>query len=104
MEIQTNELKDVNSALRVLLRKRDEDKAELEESVLSNVKEVIEPYLERLKQSGLNSKQMNNLNILESNLNDIVSPLVRELSSKYLDFTPMQIQVANLRSFLQSLR
>ena len=36
------------------------------------------------------------LNILESNLNDIVSSFTRELSSKYLALSPTEIQVANL--------
>jgi len=33
---------------------------------------------------------------LESNLNDITSPLIRRLSFKYLNLTPKEIQVANL--------
>jgi DNA-binding CsgD family transcriptional regulator len=36
------------------------------------------------------------LDILESNLNDIVSSFTRKLSSKYLGLSPMEIQVANL--------
>ena len=93
---QTLELKELNSALRVLLNKRDEEKAELEETVLSNMKKAIEPYVERLKKSGLNRKQMSYLSILESNLNDIVSPLIKALSSTYLNLTPTEIEVANL--------
>lgn len=93
---QTEELNDLNSALRVLLKKREQDKDALEEKVLCNIKRVAVPYLEKLKQSRLNNEQAVCLNILESNLNDIVSPLVRELSSKYLDLTPSEIQVASL--------
>ena len=93
---QAEELKEVNSALRVLLKARDEDKAELEQRVLSNIKKGVEPYLERLKQSGLTNAQMTYLGILESNLKDIVAPFARELSSKYLGLTPTEIQVALL--------
>jgi DNA-binding CsgD family transcriptional regulator len=91
-----NELEELNSALRVLLRKRDEDQTELEEKVLSNVKELVLPYVERLKTSELDPKQMAYLSIVESNLDDIVSPFARKLSSKYLALTPMEISVANL--------
>jgi PAS domain S-box-containing protein len=96
LKIQADELEELNSALRVLLRKRDEDQTELEEKVLSNVKELVLPYVERLKTSELDPKQMAYLSIVESNLDDIVSPFARKLSSKYLALTPMEISVANL--------
>lgn len=93
---QTEELNEVNSALKVLLKRREQDKAVLEEKVLSNIKSMVGPYLEKLKQSRLNDQQMTCLNILESSLNDIVSSFTRELSSKYLALSPTEIQVANL--------
>jgi DNA-binding CsgD family transcriptional regulator len=96
LELRTNELEEVNSALRVLLKRREDDKSDLEEKVLSNVKELVVPYVERLKKSGLDAKQGTYVNILESNLEDIVSPFVRKLSSTYLGLTPTEIHVANL--------
>jgi DNA-binding CsgD family transcriptional regulator len=33
---------------------------------------------------------------LESNLNDIVAPFAKKLSSKYLGLTPTEIQIAHL--------
>ena len=82
--------------MKVLLRRRDEDKTELNEKMLFNVKELVVPYLEKLKKSPLDSKQVAYLNILESNLNDIISPFSRTLSAKYLGFTLTEILVANL--------
>ena len=96
LEMKTKELEEVNSALRVLLRRRDKDKTELEEKVLSNVKELVQPYIEKLKKAPLDGKQMTYVKILESNLNDIVSPFVHQLSSKYSILTPTEIQVAQL--------
>jgi len=96
LEIKTSNLEEVNAALRVLLKRRDEDKAELEEKVLSNMKELALPYLEKLKKSGLDERQSVCIDVLESNLNDIISPFLRSLSPRYLDFTPAEIQVANL--------
>lgn len=90
------ELQEVNAALRVLLKGRDRDRAEFEEKVLSNVNELIEPYIDKLKKSRLDTRQMTYLKILESNLNNIVSPFVRHLSSKYSALTPTEIQVAQL--------
>ena len=96
LKIRTHELEEVNSALRVLLKEREEDKGKLEEKVLLNIKEVIVPYVEKLKKSRLDAKHMAYLSILESNLNDIVSPFAHKLSSKYLSLTPAEIRTAHL--------
>jgi DNA-binding CsgD family transcriptional regulator len=79
-----------------LLRQRDEDKAELEEKVLANVKNLMLPYLEKLKNTSLDSNQRVYVSILESNLNEIILPFSRKLSSNYLGLTPTEIRVANL--------
>ncbi len=96
LEIKTNDLEKTNAALTVLLKKREEDKAELEQKVLANMKKLIEPYLEELKNSGLNDGQTTYFNILESNLDEIISPFSYKLSSKFFNFTPTEIRVANL--------
>ena len=92
---RTANLEEVNTALRVLLKKREEDRTELEERILYNIRELVMPYLEKLKGSGLDEMQATQVGILESNLNDILSPLVRGMSMGYLKFTPTEIQVAN---------
>lgn len=96
LELQTQKLEETNTALRVLLKAREEDKRELEEKVLANVKELITPYLKDLKNAGLDARQKAFLEIVESNLNDIISPFLHHLSSKYLNLTPREIQVATL--------
>ena len=96
LEIKTKNLEEVNTALRVLLNQRDEDKVELEEKVLHNVKELVIPYLEKLEESLLDGKQKSYIDILTSNLNDIVSPFSRSLSAKYMHLTPSEIHIANL--------
>jgi PAS domain S-box-containing protein len=96
LEIKTNSLEEANTALKVLLKRRDEDRRELEEKVLFNMKELALPYLEKLKASGLDERRMAYLSILESNLEEIISPFSYRLSSRYLNLTPAEIQVANL--------
>lgn len=96
LETRTDNLSEVNTALKVLLKKRDEDRKALEEKVLYNVKSLIRPYLNKMKRSGLDAKQKAYLEIMESNLNEIVSPLSRKLSYDYLGFTPTEIKVATM--------
>lgn len=96
LKIKTKSLEETNTALRVLLKKRDEDRLELEEKVLSNVKELVLPYLVKLKRTGLDQRQKTFASILESNIDDIISPFLRRMSSRYLGLTPAQIQVATL--------
>ena len=93
---KARDLEELNAALKVLLNKRQGDKEELEEAILSNLRTLIEPYMVKLKGSELPQSQKTLLNILESNLNELVSPFTRKLSSQYLNLTPTQIQVANL--------
>ena len=96
LEIKTSTLEELNTALRVLLKRRDEDKAELNEKVLCNVKDLVVPYLEKLRKSPLDPKQVACVSILESNLNNIISEFSCTLSSKYLGLSPKEILVANL--------
>jgi PAS domain S-box-containing protein len=96
LEMQTDNLEEANAALRVLLKKREEDKKELEEKVLFNMSELVEPYLEKLKNSEMDERQKTILDILESNLNNIISPFSRNLYFSYLNLTPAEMQIAAL--------
>jgi DNA-binding CsgD family transcriptional regulator len=99
LEVEKSNLKEVNIALQVLLDKRHEDKKEMEENVLTNVKEMMIPYFEKIRKTKLNVHQKTILSILESYLNEIVSPFVRKMSKKYLDLTPTEIEVIYLIRF-----
>jgi PAS domain S-box-containing protein len=93
---KSRHLEEVNAALNVLLKRREDDKNDLEENILANVKELVLPYVEKLKNSRLESDQMTLVGILESNIKEIVSPFVTQLSSRFLNLTPTEIQVASL--------
>jgi len=95
LEAKTRELEEVNNALRVLLKRADEDKREFERRILSTVNALVAPSLEKLRQSASDVRQLAYLSILESNLSDIISPFAQRLSSQYLGFTPAELQVAN---------
>lgn len=96
LELKSRHLEEANTALRVLLRQRDDHKAEIEQRVLSNLKELVLPHIESLKQSVLNPRQRAYVDILESNLRKLISPFSQKLSAEYLSLTPREIQVASL--------
>ena len=96
LELISRSLEEANTALKVLLQHREEDKAILEEQVLANVRKLVLPYLENLKHLNLNENQAAQVKIIEGNIKKIVSPFLRNLTSNYLDLTPREIQVANL--------
>jgi len=96
LKAEKNNLDETSTALRVLLKMRDRDKAELEENILFNVKQLVFPLLEKLKKSRLNNKQISCISILESNLKNIISQFPCRLFLKYLNLSPSEVRVANL--------
>ena len=93
---RTAELYESNVALKVLLQKREEDKAALTEQVLANTARLIEPFLVRLQQSRLAEQQQVLVDILRANINELTSPFASNFSTKLTRLTPAEIQVANL--------
>ncbi|PIE68054.1 MAG: hypothetical protein CSA23_00645 [Deltaproteobacteria bacterium] len=96
LRTKTDNLEDANIALEVLLKKREKDKADMESSILVNVNNQIMPYIEKLEVSQMSARSKTFLEILKSNLKDIISPFSRRLSATYLKLTPKEVLVANL--------
>ena len=96
LELQAIKLEEANTALRFLLQQREDDRAELEERILSNVKHLVVPCIERLKTTRLDAKQTAYVGILESHIDDVISPFAHKLSSAYYNLTFKEIQVASL--------
>ncbi|MEN6318994.1 MAG: response regulator [Syntrophaceae bacterium] len=95
LAIKSRYLEESNTALKVLLTQREMDKNDLEEWVLSNIKNLIIPNIEKLKRIHKKTGSLAYLNVLESNLSDITSSFSNKISSKYLTLTAKEIQIAN---------
>ena len=96
LESKSRNLEELNTALQVLLKQREVDKDDFEGRTLANIRELIIPHIEQLKKSNLKANEMVYVSLIESNLKDILSPLSYRLSSKYMTFTPKEIQVIKL--------
>jgi PAS domain S-box-containing protein len=95
LENKSRSLEEANAALNVLLRHREQDSNELEEKVVTNIKELVLPYVDRLKASKHDTIQ-DIVNIIESNLGEVMSPFIKRMASMYENFSPREIKVADL--------
>jgi DNA-binding CsgD family transcriptional regulator len=96
LEQQTQSLEEANIALKVLLKQRESDKHELEQKVLANVRQLVLPYVEKLKNSRLKPRDKTLVDIIESHLDDVISPFLQRMSTAKSILTPQEIQVAAL--------
>ena len=96
LKLKAASLSDLNAALRVLLEQKDDDRVDIEEKVMLNMRELVLPFIEKLKKTSLTSKQAAYVQVLESNLSDVISPFSRTLSAKFLSLTPTEIQIAGM--------
>ncbi len=96
LEAQRTNLEEANTALKVLLKQREQDRVDLENKILKNIRELISPYVAKLKEKSLKAGARTLVDIIDSNLNDIVSPLLQRLTTAKIILTPQEIQVAAL--------
>ena len=96
LESRANKLEEMNTALNVLLDKRNEDKITLQEQVVTNVKKLAFPYVEKLRKSNLNNEQKIYAELIESSLDEIISPFSHQLSSPLIGLTSTEIKIADL--------
>jgi DNA-binding CsgD family transcriptional regulator len=93
---QKQSLEETNIAMKVLLKQREEDKLELEKKVLNNVKDLVLPYVDKLKNARLKAKDRTLVEIIDAHLQDIISPLLQRFSNAKILLTPQEMQVASL--------
>jgi len=89
-------LEEVNTTMKVLLKTMEKDQEKLKESFLTNISERVMPYVEKLKKTPLNDAQKSFINIVETSLDEIASPFIQSLTSRYLNLTKKEIQIVVL--------
>ena len=96
LAVKNQNLEELNTALKVLLQKKDEKRLEVEEKVLATIKTLVEPYLEKLAHLSPDARQQNFIQIITANLKEVISPFSWKLSSGYVNLTTAEIQVSDL--------
>ncbi len=89
-------LEKVNQALKASLDHREVEKRAVEENMLVNLKRFVFPYIEEISHCRLDTDARAYLNIIETNLNDMVSRFSKSIFWKYLDLTPTEVHIADL--------
>jgi len=92
LEERSKNLEEMNTALHVLLQKREEDKRKVEELIVANIKSLVYPYLEKIRNDAPNAKQNLLVSIIETHLNELLSPLLKNIQQ--FNLTPKEVQIA----------
>jgi len=92
---QAHYLEDMNITLKVLLDSREKEKKQTQEIIASKAQKIIYPYLEKMEAGNLEENCRVYLSIIKSNLQELLSPYISSLLSQYLNFTPMELRIAD---------
>jgi len=96
LEDGARELGEMNTTLRILLDQRGKDRLILQDQVLTNMRLLIAPYLERIRAEAAKPAIEKYLDAIQRNFEDITSAFSRTLSSEYRVLTGNEIRVADL--------
>lgn len=93
---KTEHLTDVNAALRALIRQREEDRTDFEETVVNNIKHLVLPYIESLRKTILTGNQKSWIDALLANLNQVTSGFSKKITLRELNLSNAELRVASL--------
>ena len=86
----------ISTTLDVLLERRDREKAEIYAMIATNIKKKVLPYIERMTNESLSERCNTYLNIIKSNLEQIVSLRTNIKSLSAHDLTPTEMHIIEL--------
>jgi len=95
LTVERKALQETNTALRTVLLRIEEEKHEIARNIKANVEKIMMPVLHALLLE-LPPVQKKYLELLKTNLEEIVSPFISELSVSYHSLTPTEINICNM--------
>ncbi len=93
---KTITLEEMNTALKILFEQREKNINELQEQFLTNIRQFVLPYVEKIKASQLDDTQSALVELIEENLTNIISPFIKKISSKQIGLSPKELQVCSM--------
>jgi PAS domain S-box-containing protein len=94
LESKNITLHELNTALKVLLKRREDDEEDMEEGFVTNIQNLVLPYIEQIQKSDLNARQQTQLDIVAAHLREITTPFLKNL--RQFNLTPKETKVAAL--------
>lgn len=95
LAIERAALREANLTLRTVLARIEDEKSEIHQNIVENVRKILMPTVRELSLM-VPPDQQEYLALLEENLTQITSPFVRRLSLAYQSLTTTEIQICHL--------
>ena len=95
LTVERKSLREANAALRGVMRRVEEEKSDVYRSIHANVERILMPVINAMaiECTGI---QKEYVNILRTNLEEITSPFVHNLSKSFRALTPTEIKICRL--------
>jgi DNA-binding NarL/FixJ family response regulator len=88
-------LQDTNIALRTLLSRLEEQKREIEASILLNIQKLLMPIVYELELE-VTGRQRSFVTLLRHNLQEIASPFLTQMCRDYVELTPVELAISTM--------
>lgn len=90
------ELEEMKSALKTVLKIREENQIMLKQMITTNAAKNVMPFIKNLRKTLSDSQQVAHLDIIESNLKNIISPFSQTMDSIKYALSPREQQIVTL--------
>ncbi len=97
LTMERKALQESNTAMRIVLARIEQEKQEVYRDINMNVEKILIPILQALAMQ-LSPAQKKYVEILQTNLEEITSPFINQLSRSYRSLTPTEIGICNMIS------
>jgi DNA-binding CsgD family transcriptional regulator len=95
LSLERKALQESNTALRIVLARIEQEKQEIYRDMKMNVEKILMPILHALTVQ-LSPAQAKYVEMLRTNLEEITSPFISQLSLSYHSMTPTEIAICNM--------
>lgn len=95
LTLERKALQESNAAIRTVLSRIEEEKQETYRNINANVEKILMPILHALSLE-LPQAQKKYLEMLRTNLEEITSPFISNLSQSYHSLTPTEVTICNM--------